>query len=87
VASVNVLSNDADIYMPVPSEQLVYFADKDGIESALGIDQMSESDRIPAGLIKMSNDAASVAYIDSKFVLGPESAHVNISGISGLATF
>lgn len=86
VASVNVLSNDADIYMPVPSEQLVYFADKDGIESALGIDQMNESDRIPAGLIKMSNGAASVAYIDSKFVLGPESAHVNISGISGLAT-
>lgn len=86
VASVSVLSNDADIYMPVPSEQPVYFADRDGIESALGIDQMSESDRIPAGLIKMSNGAASVAYIDRKFVLGPESAHVNISGISGLAT-
>ncbi|MBW1973116.1 MAG: ATP-binding protein, partial [Deltaproteobacteria bacterium] len=27
-----------------------------------------------------------VAYIDRRYVLGPESAHVNISGISGLAT-
>jgi len=86
VASVNVLSNSDDIYMPVPSERLVHFADKEGIETALGIDQMAVADRIPAGLIKMSNGAASVAYIDRKFVLGPESAHVNISGISGLAT-
>ncbi len=86
VASVNVLSNSDDIYMPVPSERLVNFADKEGIEKALGIDQMEVADRIPAGLIKMSNGAATVAYIDRKFVLGPESAHVNISGISGLAT-
>ena len=86
VAAASVLSNNEDIYMPVPSEQLVYFADKDGIETALGIDQMDQGDRIPARLIKMSNGAASVAYIDRKFVLGPESAHVNISGISGLAT-
>ena len=52
--SVTVLSNDADIYMPVQSEQLVYFADKDGSESAQGIYQMSESDRNAVGLIKMS---------------------------------
>ncbi|HBY98371.1 MAG TPA: ATP-binding protein [Chloroflexi bacterium] len=86
VASVNVLSNSEDIYMPVPSERLVTFADKAGIENALGIDQMALGDRIPAGLIKMSNGAGTVAYIDRNFVLGPESAHVNISGISGLAT-
>lgn len=86
VASVNVLSNSDEIYMPVPSERLVHFADKEGIETALGIDQMAKADRIPAGLIKMSNGASSVAYIDRKFVLGPESGHVNISGISGLAT-
>jgi DNA helicase HerA-like ATPase len=86
VAFVNVLSNDADIYMPVPSERLVRFASPAGIERALGIDQMGASDRIPAGLIKMSNGASTVAYIDRRYVLGPESAHVNISGISGLAT-
>ncbi len=86
VASASVLSNDRDIYMPVPSERLVYFADKTGIETALGIDEMAVADRIPAGLIKMSNGASAVAYLDRRFVLGPESAHVNISGISGLAT-
>jgi hypothetical protein len=86
VASASVLSNNHDIYMPVPSERLVSFADRAGIETALGIDEMEVADRIPAGLIKMSNGASAVAYLDRKFVLGPESAHVNISGISGLAT-
>jgi len=86
VAAASVMSNNEDIYMPLPTDRLVYFADTEGIEIALGIDQMERADRIPAGLIKMSNGAATVAHIDRKFVLGPESAHVNISGISGLAT-
>lgn len=86
VAHVNVLSNDKDIYMPVSSEKVVKFADEEGIQVALGIDTMAQSDRIPAGLIKMSNGVTAVAYIDRRYVLGPESAHVNISGISGLAT-
>ncbi len=86
VAHVNVLSNDKDIYMPVSSERVVRFADEAGIQVALGIDAMKTKDRIPAGLIKMSNGVAAVAYIDRRYVLGPESAHVNVSGISGLAT-
>lgn len=86
VAHVNVLSNDRNIYMPVSSEKVVKFADEEGIQIALGIDTMETQNRIPAGLIKMSNDSAAVAYIDRRYVLGPESAHVNISGISGLAT-
>jgi len=86
IAHVNVLSNDKDIYMPVQSEKIVKFANEEGIQIALGIDSMSPKDRIPAGLIKMSNGVAAVAYIDRRYVLGPESAHVNISGISGLAT-
>lgn len=86
VAHVNVLSNDKDIYMPVSSEKVVRFADDEGIQAALGIDTMEPQNRIPAGLIKMSNGVAAVAYIDRRYVLGPESAHVNISGISGLAT-
>jgi hypothetical protein len=86
VAKVNVLSNNANVYMPVHNEQLVKFADAKGIEEALGIDQMEIKNRIPAGLISMSNGASAVAYIDRRYVLGPESAHINISGISGLAT-
>lgn len=86
VAKVAVLSNDRDIYMPIPSEARVRFATEEGIHRALGIDAMPERRRIPAGLIRLSNDTKAVAYIDLDYLLGPESAHVNISGISGLAT-
>lgn len=86
VAKVNVMKNSNDLYMPLRSESLVSFADAKGIEVALGIDTMAESDRIPAGLIKLSNDTQAAAYIDKRFTIGPESAHINISGISGLAT-
>jgi hypothetical protein len=86
VARAGVLSNDADIYMPVPNEQAVRFADEAGIHRALGIDEMHEDRRIPAGLIEMSNGTRAVAFIDLAYVLGPEAAHVNIAGISGLAT-
>jgi hypothetical protein len=89
VAMCSVLSNTADIYMPVPSERVVRFADSDDIQQALGTDSLVNErpqDAIPAGLISMSNGASAVAFLDRRFVLGPESAHVNISGISGLAT-
>lgn len=86
VAHTNVLSNDGEIYMPVGNEQPVRFASPEGIERALGIDAMEKANRIPAGLISMSNGASTVAYIDRRYVLGPDGAHVNISGISGLAT-
>jgi len=88
-AAVNVLSNTGDIYMPVPSERLVSFADASGVQQALGTDALIRdrpADAIPAGLIKMSSGATAVAYLDKRYMLGPESAHVNISGISGLAT-
>ncbi|MEW6717257.1 MAG: ATP-binding protein [Chloroflexota bacterium] len=89
VAFANILSNTAEIYMPLISDQPVLFADPEGIQQALGMDTLLKdrpNDAIPAGLIKMSNGATAVAYLDRRYVLGPESAHVNISGISGLAT-
>lgn len=93
VAEVAVLANDRDIYMPVQSEARVRFADEEGIHIALGIDAMKEKEertgkkiRVPAGIIRISNGDEAVAYLDVEYVLGPEAAHVNISGISGLAT-
>ncbi|CUU36910.1 MAG: ATP-binding protein [Fimbriimonadales bacterium] len=86
VAHAAVLSNDQDIYMPVPNDRPIRFADESGIHDALGITQMPEHYRVPAGLIEMSNGARAVVYLDSRYILGPEGAHVNISGISGLAT-
>lgn len=93
VAEVNVLANHdpsgeypMGIYMPVQSEAPILFSDEEGIHIALGIDKMPKDKRIPAGLIRMSNGARARVYLDSRYVLGPEGAHVNIAGISGLAT-
>lgn len=93
VAEVAVLSNDKEIYMPVQNEALVWFADEEGIHVALGIDAMKRKEQdkkqplcVPAGLIRMSNGTEAIAYIDAEYVLGPEGAHVNVAGISGLAT-
>lgn len=86
VAHVAVLSNDRDIYMPVMNDRPVRYADEAGIHTALGIDQVPERYRVPAGLIEMSNGTRAVVYLDSRYVLGPEGAHLNITGISGLAT-
>jgi hypothetical protein len=102
VAEVSVLANHdpsdpkrypMGIYMPVQSESPVCFADEAGIHVALGIDKMFEYEKeynekvtIPAGIIRMSNGTAVRVFLDRRYVLGPEGAHVNIAGISGLAT-
>jgi hypothetical protein len=86
IAKVAVLSNDRDIYMPVQSEAPVYFATEEGIHAALGIDTIPQHFRVPAGIVEISNGTRAVAYMDLRYLLGPEGAHVNISGISGLAT-
>lgn len=86
VAHVAVLSNNHDIYMPVMNDRPVRFGDEAGIHTALGIEQVPHRYRVPAGIIEMSNGTRAVVYLDSRYILGPEGAHVNIAGISGLAT-
>lgn len=100
IAEVNVLANydpsetyPMGIYMPVQSESPIRFADEAGIHVALGIDKMFEYEEehkekitIPAGMIRMSNGTKVRVFLDKRYVLGPEGAHVNIAGISGLAT-
>jgi len=86
VARAAVLSNDQSIYMPVMNDYSIRFADERGIQKALGIDTIDEQYRVPAGLIEMSNKTRAVVFLDSRYLLGPEGAHLNITGISGLAT-
>lgn len=93
VCEVSVMSNTAEIYMPVQTEALVRFADEVGIHHGLGIEIMAEKEReqarpvrVPAGLIQMSNGVEAVAHLDIDYVVGAEAAHVNVGGISGLAT-
>jgi hypothetical protein len=101
VADVSVLANydpsdpkryPMGIYMPVQSESPVRFADEGGIHVALGIDKMFEYEREyeekitipPASSACRTGPACGLS--DKRYVLGPEGGHVNIAGISGLAT-
>lgn len=94
VAEVEVLRNTGyrdndrfvEIKMPLQSNQNVYFADKEEILRGLGIKEIDEGKAIPAGLIIQSNGMIIPTYFDQLYLLGPEGAHLNVSGISGLAT-
>jgi len=82
----NMRSDDREeLYMPIPAERKVYFADENAIGSALGFDQILGKP-IPGGLIKQSNGNLIPVYLDSAYIVGPEGAHANATGISGLAT-
>ncbi len=69
---------------PVPVAP-VYLADDASVAKALRMDSFQYTTGIPVGLYQ-NGDELSPVYIDSEFLLGPEAAHLNITGVSGLAT-
>lgn len=85
-AKVSVIHNTKENFMPVFEGSPVYTADNKDIEIALGLDNIDEKTAIPAGLMKASNNVAVPIKYNGDFLIGPEGAHMNISGISGLAT-
>lgn len=85
-AKVSVIHNTKENFMPVFEGSPVYTADNDDIEIALGLDNIDEKTAIPAGMMQASNNVAVPIKYNGDFLIGPEGAHMNISGISGLAT-
>lgn len=82
-----VVGNDHDIYIPVQEGKKVSLASEEEIKKALGLDNIKNP--IPAGYIKMyegDNEQILPVNFNSHFLIGPEGAHLNISGISGLAS-
>jgi hypothetical protein len=72
---------------PVPLEA-VYLARDTDVASALRMDAYTGGDAgtgIPIGVYAAGGLEAPV-YADADFLLGPEAAHLNITGVSGLAT-
>ena len=65
----------------------VYLATAEEITMALGLDKIQNP--LVCGSLKMyegTQEEVILPYsLNSKFILGPEGAHLNISGISGLA--
>jgi len=84
---VAVTFNDKGIYNPLLNDSPVHLATADEITYALGLKEDENS--IVCGQIKMyegsGHEETLSVPLNSKFLIGPEGAHLNISGISGLA--
>jgi len=77
----------ADPLQPVPLGPVHLATDAD-VRMALRMDGYADGDAgtaIPLGVYGTGGHAAPV-YLDADFLLGPEAAHLNITGVSGLAT-
>lgn len=59
------------------------WANPEEIRSALGVENLEKP--IPAGYIQTSNNEEIRIDFEARYLVGPEAAHMNISGISGLA--
>lgn len=86
-AKAKVSFNTRNLYTPVHNNSKVYLATADEITMALGLDRIQNP--LVCGFLKMyegtSEEVTLPVHLNSKFILGPEGAHLNISGISGLA--
>ena len=72
---------------PVPMGEVFLATDED-VTLALRMDTYTRADTrtaIPIGLYR-SGGMDSPIYLDADFLVGPEAAHLNITGVSGLAT-
>lgn len=82
-----VVGNDKGIYIPVQEGRKVFLANEEQIMEALGLKDVKNP--LPAGYIEMydgDNKQTLPVHFNSHFLIGPEGAHLNISGISGLAS-
>jgi len=82
-----VVGNSKNIYTPVLDGSYVSLADEDDIKEALGLKDIKNP--LTCGFIEMYEQPNSVTipvHFNSQFLIGPEGAHLNISGISGLAS-
>lgn len=81
-----VVGNTKDIYTPVLDGSFVSLATEKQVKEALGLKDIKNP--LPCGYIEMYEKPNSITvpvHFNSHFLIGPEGAHLNISGISGLA--
>ena len=82
-----VVGNDNNIFIPVQEGRKVFLATEEQIMDALGLNDVKNP--LPAGYMEMydgKNKQTLPVHFNSHFLIGPEGAHLNISGISGLAS-
>jgi DNA helicase HerA-like ATPase len=81
-----VVHNTANIYTPVLNGSQVQTCNEEDVLTALGL--KNPKNPLACGYLKMyqkPNQIEIPININSHFLIGPEGAHLNISGISGLA--
>ena len=85
-----VICNTANIYIPLQSNAKVMLATAEEITYALGLNDIKNP--LICGYLEMyegtkvQEKVTLPVNLNSKFIIGPEGAHLNISGISGLAS-
>ncbi len=79
-AHIQVTRIEPEEYLPPQPGDAVQIAVDEGLKCALHFDGMEK--RIPAGMMR----SGSPAYLNFEFIDGTNGAHINISGVSGVAT-
>ena len=79
--TVEGTKNSISVSMPIAAGKTVEFATVEEIIFALGIPEMGNP--IPAGIIHTTNGLQVPITLDISYLAGPDTTHVNASGISG----
>lgn len=85
---VRVSCNTENIYTPVLNGQLVSLCDENDIKVALGLSEKDVQYPLVCGYLQMYQGDSAIKVpvsLNFHFLLGPDGAHINVSGISGLA--
>lgn len=88
--TAKVVCNTKNIYIPLQSNAKVMLATAEEINYALGLNDIRNP--LVCGYLEMYDGTKGCEKVtlpvnlNSKFIIGPEGAHLNISGISGLAS-
>ena len=88
--NAKVVCNTENIYIPLQSNAKVMLATAEEINYALGLNDIRNP--LVCGYLEMYEGTKGCEKVtlpvnlNSKFIIGPEGAHLNISGISGLAS-
>ena len=88
--TAKVVCNTENIYIPLQSNAKVMLATAEEINYALGLNVIRNP--LVCGYLEMYEGTKGCEKVtlpvnlNSKFIIGPEGAHLNISGISGLAS-
>lgn len=83
-----VVSNTKDIYTPVLNGQQVSLCNEKDVKQALGLTEDEVKNPLVCGYLQMYQGKEQIkvkVILNSHFLIGPDGAHINISGISGLA--